>query len=200
MSIHQRNDDNKPYTKEDSYKNLDRVNFWISNCDSKASFVLAFLGIFIGVFFTSDFIYDHLKILGNTLLRFDWNSLKTFVAVLSLTFLVLFIFTFIKASKNTLNALTASINTDEFSHMGVKTDSILHFASIKMKGFNTHLQEIENLKDEKNLIHDIESQVAINSVIAFRKISNYKGGVAYSKEALFYFVLFLLFSILLKVF
>lgn len=196
MSINQRNE--KPYTKEDSYKNLDRVNFWISNCDSKASFVLAFLGIFIGVFFTSDFIYDNLKTLGNEILKFEVSDFKFFIGLLSLISLLIFIFKFIKAGKHTLGALTATIDPNEFSQMGVKTDSNLHFVSINAKGFNTQFQEVQSLTDENELIRDIESQVAINSKIATKKFSNYREGITYSKQSLLYFIAFLLLSCLIR--
>ena len=39
---------NNSYTKEDLYKKLELVNSWISNIDSKISFILGFVGIFIG--------------------------------------------------------------------------------------------------------------------------------------------------------
>lgn len=39
---------NNSYTKEDLYKKLELVNYWISNIDSKISFILGFVGIFIG--------------------------------------------------------------------------------------------------------------------------------------------------------
>jgi len=198
MSTLDRNGNNKPYTKEDSYKNLDRVNFWIGNCDSKASFVLAFLGIFIGVFFTSDFVYDNLKNLGNTFLKFKFTDFSGFISLIALISALIFIFKFIQAVKYTLGSLTASVDSNEYSQMGVKTDSNLHFLSIDKKGFNTHFQEVQDLNDEKELIHDIESQVAINSRIANRKFSNYKNGILYSKESLLYFVTFLLLSSLIR--
>ena len=39
---------NNSYTKEDLYKKLELVNSWISNIDNKISFILGFVGIFIG--------------------------------------------------------------------------------------------------------------------------------------------------------
>lgn len=35
----------KSFNEQDLKENLDRVNMWISNCDQKASFVLAMLGV-----------------------------------------------------------------------------------------------------------------------------------------------------------
>ena len=34
--------DQHAFNKEDAYRTLERVNFWINNCDSKSSFILAF--------------------------------------------------------------------------------------------------------------------------------------------------------------
>lgn len=39
---------NNTYTKEDLFKKLEVVNFWITNIDNKISFILAFVGIYIG--------------------------------------------------------------------------------------------------------------------------------------------------------
>lgn len=44
------------FNEQDLKENLDRVNMWISNCDQKASFILAMLGVGITILFTSDFV------------------------------------------------------------------------------------------------------------------------------------------------
>ena len=40
--------------EEQMERNLDRINMWIGNCDQKASFLLAFLGVAATLFVTSD--------------------------------------------------------------------------------------------------------------------------------------------------
>ena len=43
-------------TTDDKYKNLERVNFWVSNCDSKVSYLLTLQGIILTIIFTSNFV------------------------------------------------------------------------------------------------------------------------------------------------
>ena len=37
---------------------LDRVNTWISNCDQKAGFLLATIGIVLAILFATDFVNE----------------------------------------------------------------------------------------------------------------------------------------------
>ena len=42
------------FNAEELNDNLDRVNMWIGNCDQKASFILAIIGVVLSICFTSD--------------------------------------------------------------------------------------------------------------------------------------------------
>ena len=199
MSNNQSDNNKNVYTKDDSYLNLDRVNFWINNCDTKASFVLAFLGIFIGVLFTSDYIYDNLKKMGSVLLALKSADFKNLIAIATFLSLGGFLFYFIKAGKNILDTLTPRILPSEFEEQGLKTGSNLHFQSIDSKGFEQHLNEVSNMDSEKNLLLDIESQVFINSKIATRKFTTFKSALNYTKLCLIFLVVFLILGTLLRV-
>lgn len=199
MSNDRSNNKENIYTKDDSYLNLDRVNFWINNCDTKASFVLAFLGIFIGVLFTSDYIYDNFKMMGSMLLTLKSGDFKSFFAILTVFSLIAFIWFFIKAGKNILDTLTPSIQPVEFEGQGLKTDSNLHFQKIVSKGFEKHLNEVSNIASEKDLLLDIESQVFINSKIATRKFTAFKSAINDTRYCLISFVVFLILGTLLRV-
>lgn len=58
------------FEKNDYYLNLDRVNEWLKNADSKTSFILTFVGIFITLLFSNKnvklcvflFLHDSLSI------------------------------------------------------------------------------------------------------------------------------------------
>ena len=39
-------------------QSLDRVNMWIGNCDQKAGFLLATIGVIMTILFTSDFMKE----------------------------------------------------------------------------------------------------------------------------------------------
>lgn len=45
-----------PIESEDLNTILDRINNWINNCDTKSSIVLSFIGILLGIIFTTDYI------------------------------------------------------------------------------------------------------------------------------------------------
>ncbi|EJS10525.1 hypothetical protein EXW34_06670 [Bacillus mycoides] len=187
------------YTKDDSYLNLDRVNFWINNCDTKASFVFAFLGIFIGVLFTSDYIYDNLKKMGSLLLALKSADFKNLIAIATLISLGGFLFYFIKSGKNILDTLTPRILPSEFEEQGLKTGSNLNFQSIDSKGFEQHFNEVSSMASEKNLLLDIESQVFINSKIATRKFTTFKSALNNTKICLIFLAVFLILGTLLRV-
>lgn len=42
--------------KEHADRTYEQVSGWINNCDSKASILLALIGVFLTIVFTSDFI------------------------------------------------------------------------------------------------------------------------------------------------
>ncbi|ASB89330.1 MULTISPECIES: Pycsar system effector family protein [Bacillus] len=182
----------RKYNKDDAYKNLDRINFWISNSDSKASFVLAFLGIFIGVLFSSEFLYDILKTIAQILLAFDYKNIIFYLASLSLIILIVFLSLFGIASKYILDSLRPNLDPNHFIEYDIKANSNLHFQSIAEKSFNEFYKENKQLESEEDLIQDIESQVYINSKIATEKFTSFKKAMSFTKWSLLFFALFLI--------
>ena len=56
----------KDYQKDDAYRTLDRVNFWLNSFDTKASYLLAIIGIIGMILFTTNYF--------STVNLKDWNS------------------------------------------------------------------------------------------------------------------------------
>lgn len=77
--------------------NLDRVNMWIGNCDQKASFILAIIGVVLSICFTSD--SDPFKYIKNDIVNPIVSTLENsrFISVLTTVeaLLLLFIFLFL---------------------------------------------------------------------------------------------------------
>ena len=68
-------------TTDDKYKNLERVNFWVSNCDSKVSYLLTLQGIILTIIFTSSYAGRLVVTLSYRLTfnNFGWDSFLRFV-------------------------------------------------------------------------------------------------------------------------
>ena len=52
-------------TMESLEQSLERVNAWIGNCDQKAGFLLAIIGVLVAILFSSDFIQSIMDIIVN---------------------------------------------------------------------------------------------------------------------------------------
>ena len=184
--------------KEDAYKNLERVNFWINNSDTKTSFLLAFVGILIGFSISNSKFIDSIetaileikKFFGT--IPFDFKVFLSFLLVAGLA--VFFVFLFLTI-KNLLVVITAKVNPseEEFEEKKVIKNSKIFFNTIAVnKGeykdipkndFPMFLDTVNNLS-EADIFKDINSQTYINSMICKRKYSYYNKGIWWLKRTL----------------
>ena len=184
------------FDKEDSYKNLERVNFWIANCDSKASFALALVGIFLSVFLTSDLTKGCLIRLFKEILKCNGINIKSiFIIIIILTMGATFFF-LIRCIFNLLNTLTAKKNQNIYLRQSITANSFLFFDSISNRVFDGYINGLNNLS-ESEIINDINSQTYINSKICSAKFSSYNKAIENVKLA---FILFIVTSFLLFIF
>ncbi len=161
------------FNEQDLKENLDRVNMWISNCDQKASFVLATLGVGMTILFTSDFVkYIRKTIivpfktyLCDNIQNVDW--LKC-VIVLSLIYVCIgVIITFYQL----VNSLRAKTDINRFVQQGIERKSMLHYESVANMTYNVFCTS------EVHIINDLRSQVYINSIICTAKFKHYKKAI-----------------------
>lgn len=161
------------FNEQDLKENLDRVNMWISNCDQKASFVLATLGVGMTILFTSDFVkYIRKTIivpfktyLCDNIQNVDW--LKC-VIVLSLIYVCIgVIITFYQL----VNSLRAKTDINRFVQQGIERKSMLHYESVANMTYNVFCTS------EVHIINDLRSQVYINSIISTAKFKHYKKAI-----------------------
>jgi|GEM_PF-733159 len=184
----------KNFTKEDSYKNLDRANFWIQNADSKTSFVLAFVGVFLTLFFSSNAILGGIKSAKELLSNIFgtekeqaivyFPSLVILMVVLAVVSLVLFVICLIRGINNLFSALTATVNAPEAEK------SNLFFGSIQKKRNGEFQEELGNLSSD-DLLWDINTQTHINSQIAMKKFQFYNKGLNLIKRSFVFFIGFI---------
>lgn len=187
--MHENNKNNyETYTKDDGYKNHDRVMFWISNGDTKISFALAFIGVIASVAFANDkiglFINKHFDVLQNMTIK----DLKVIYSILCLGVLVAFCAFIIRSIYFLFKGLLASTNTKIYNQDGLETNSKLFWGTVTKSSYLDFKKAISNMTEEE-MINDMNSQTYIKSIICTKKFKNYNKGLKSLQIALFIFVI-----------
>lgn len=55
---------------------LDRIIDWVKACDTKASIMLALIGVFISMIFTSDFVLTKIQSIVNSIKEYDFHNVS----------------------------------------------------------------------------------------------------------------------------
>lgn len=161
-------------TKENIEKaksKFENINNWISNCDTKSSFLLAFYGVLLTLVFTSDVINK----IGNTfslkpsLSDLGWTKLLGFLELISI---LAFFFFSLKCLYFIYNTLKARINSSIYEQESLNTDSNIFFQTIAQKSFKEY-KNLSNSESDEDYLNDLDSQVFINSNIATEKFKAY---------------------------
>jgi hypothetical protein len=143
------------YQKDDAYQTLDRTNLWLNSFDTKASYLLAIIGIIGTILFTTNY-FSEISLKNWT----DWHF------VFNLLFLIILVSFFtstlylIKCIKPTIK----NIRPDKTSK-----HTVLFYGSI-----DSMEEQMDDLKKVKNfstdtIVDDINKQAYICSVICMRK-------------------------------
>lgn len=174
--------------KDEEYQNLERVNSWINNVDTKISYMLAFIGIIATIIFTNDNVIKTIKVYMDNILNFTIKDIKNLI---SLLLLVLTGAMIIYISKSIYYLLKASIATIK-SDIKSQDNSILFFGSIaKNQNFEEFKEKIKN-SDEKKIEEDIIMQIYNNSIICNKKFENYNKAILDIKKALVIFLVIII--------
>ncbi|MDX1260840.1 hypothetical protein [Exiguobacterium sp. K1] len=182
--------------KQEAIRTLERINFWIGNCDTKISFALAFSGILIGAFFASSIINGSLSKLVDGLFNLssmarlgDTQMPLIIITVVVLAFFVLFM---IRSIYNLFLGIKGDINASNYRQPGLITNSNLFFGTIDKRSFNEFKNSFEAQTSEQ-VLDDFLSQIYINSKRCQQKFSLYNKGVTY---LIYSTVIFILLNIL----
>ncbi|MFC0560824.1 Pycsar system effector family protein [Halalkalibacter alkalisediminis] len=164
--------------KEEAVQTLERINFWISNCDTKISFSLAFAGILLGGFFSSGIITGSLNKLMKGLKEIDKDTPYLKIQYLGITTVVLVVFIILMIVSLTylFRGKKGSIDTGVYNEADLSKDSTLFFGTIQNKSFIAFKNSMIGIKKDE-LVNDYLSQVYINSKICNRKFTLYNKGV-----------------------
>ena len=183
-------------TTDDKYKNLERVNFWVTNCDSKVSYLITLQGIILTIIFTSSYA-GRLAVTFNynlTFAGFGWASFFRFIESVSLHSFILLI---LISLYNAYLTLRARLDPKIFNEPGLVTNSVLFFETIANRSFNdfqTDQPTNTNVNSTK-LDNDIDSQVFINSKICQLKFKHYNLTFKFCKFALVAGIIYIILTI-----
>lgn len=174
---------------ENSTKKLEFVNQWISNCDTKSSFVLAFYGIVLTIIFTSDIGKEIINTLSfNRSEKINYRSFRNFILFLAT---ITFIVTSIVTLYQIYSTLKGRIDSEIYKQGGLNTKSNIFFSSIASKTFDDFENE-SNSQDETNYLNDLNSQIYINSKVVFEKFKHYNKSLFWMFISLVIFVVFVI--------
>ena len=150
---------------------LARVDTWIHQCDTKISITLAFVGVLLSslfYYYKAEFLLSVVRITLNS--HPSWLSLYLLVFFISFVFLCYGVFCLIKS-------LLAKIDTMSYSKDKAFLKSKIYFGSIAQ--YNSFIEFANDFDKEtrSSYLLDIQSQLYINSIIAFEKYRSYNSGV-----------------------
>jgi hypothetical protein len=171
---------------ENSTKKLELINQWISNCDTKSSFILTFYGVVLTIIFTSNIGSDLINTISFTRAEeVDFESIENFILFLTtMAFFITSIVTFYQIYLT----LKGRIDIQIYSQNGLQADSNIFFGSIASKTFQAFENE-SNIDDESIYLNDLNSQIFINSNIVSEKFKNYNKSLYWMFISLGFFIL-----------
>ena len=172
---------------EKSTKRLESINQWISNCDTKSSFVLTLFGVLLTIIFTSN-VGEGMISTFSLQKTNDWNgeTLRNFsLLLLTITFFV----TSIKTFYHIFSTLKGRIDSKIYSQKGLITASNIFFGSIASKTFENYETSC-NTEDETTFLNDLNSQVFINAKIVTEKFKHYNKSLLWMFISLSIFLLY----------
>lgn len=178
-------------TKEQLEQNLERVNGWIGNCDQKASFLLALVGVVSAIICTSDILSRVKTTLVTPFITYWKDGVGSFDIVRLFLALALIcgILSLLLAMYFLLLCLWAETNYDKFNQFGIEEKSLLFYGSVAKMKYD------EFRKASNDYENDLQSQLYINSAICSKKFERYKIAVKFVFAAINLLVVALLFAL-----
>lgn len=172
---------------EKATKKLDTINQWISNCDTKSSFVLTFFGVVLTIIFAS-------SVGGEIITSFtfrkasevNYETIMNFILlIISLTFFITSTITFY----HIYFTLKGRIDPKTYKQHGLITNSNIFFGSIASKSFEK-FEHASNNETESEYLKDLNSQIFINANIVTQKFKHYNRSLLWMLISLIIFLLF----------
>jgi hypothetical protein len=150
---------------------FENINQWISNCDTKSSFLLTLYGVLLTIVFTSNIIekIDTTLSFKPSFSNIGWTSVLNLISLLSL---LAFIFFSIKCLFYIYNTLKARIDDKIYTQEELNTNSNIFFQTITSKTYK-EFKNNSNSETNEEFLNDLNSQLFINANIASEKFQAY---------------------------
>jgi hypothetical protein len=174
---------------ESSTKKLELINQWISNCDTKSSFILTFYGVILTIIFTSTVggtMIDSLSYVKDEKVNKD-SCLHFMIFILTIGFFITSIITFYQIYLT----LKGRVDSKIYKQAKLNVDSNIFFGSIALKSFDEF--QIQSLtQTEDDYLNDLNSQIFINSNIVTKKFKHYNISLLWMFISLGIFLLYII--------
>ena len=162
---------NKAYTKNDAERLLADIHNQIQHADNKASVLLAFLGIIVGLTINA---FLALK-------QIDFTNEIT-ISVFVVIFFILYLLSLIASLIFEIIVLTARYDISKFKQYGIEKQ-VFYFGYIGKVGYKKFKNDLEDLSEE-DILQEINSQIVVNSYIANKKYKFFNWALACSVAVL----------------
>lgn len=179
---------NKNEIKQYADDTYEQVCSWISNCDSKASILLALIGVILSIAFTSDYILQGVEGLVKDAIGFIKGDGAPCIcaSMLILVVLGLSIGFFIDSIRNLLLVLLARFDDSR----DAVNPSISYYRSIGAKPYAEYKHLVTTFDDDQ-LIEDKLHEVHDCSKICTKKFNYYNAGIKSMKIGLVLFAVYI---------
>lgn len=169
--------------KDEKFKELERIDLWINNADTKISYLLAFLGIVATIIFTSGSVISKVRECLDNVLKLSKQDIENILSLVVITLVVNLVFFIAKSIYYLLKASAAKIDVGN-----TNKSSTLFFGSIAANTLEQFKDKIKRQTDEE-LEDDIIEQIYINSKICSEKMKNYNKAIKNLKISMVIFII-----------
>lgn len=163
-------------TPDEAHRDLDRIIGFISNSDNKASILFGFNGIFLTILFSTDVIGKIALVLprGEDIPIYKYIIFTIYCIILSASF-----FAWIYGIYRLARVLLPKIDCSDYDDGALQLKSNIFFGGIAAKHFIQYKEALSK-QDKHTYLHDILSQIYINSKICTQKFKNLRCGFFFS--------------------
>jgi hypothetical protein len=156
---------------QDLNMSLDRINDWIKNCDTKASIMIAVIGVFLTML-VNDSVIDLVKNI-IVFIASDINIFKIIYIIIVVLLLLSFLFGFFLLIFTLNPIVKTNIKTGNVAN----SNSVYFFGSIANMKFSNYSEVVKNPDLQ---IESLKQQVYVNSHIATKKYKLFRKGLYFS--------------------
>ena len=171
----------------------EQIVSWTENCDTKASIILAFIGVVATIVFSSDYILGTIESQVSDIITYWYDGIGYFSILSTLMFVSLF------GCVSMIGASCCFIISVLIPRLNGPDGSIIFFKGIAKTGEEDYIAKV-NLMSDEDLELDKLTQIYTCAKICDEKFSAYRKGIKYLWISLICLIAFVFMVILLNAF